>query len=132
MAGRVLTRSAYFVATQHQADVFVLPYEFGPHSVAIVVRSKSVILRVEAVASGNARVVEVLVSMGSDDDLSAGIVLNDLRSPGEGSIARVELERDNQVLLAIDRDTPIKVLIAPSRIAALPIRRAPVSRIRVA
>src|SRR6476659_7377208 len=102
MPCRVLARPANFVTTQYQADVLVLAHQFGPHRVTVIVRPEPVILRDETVTSRNTSVVKVLVCMSDDYDLSAGIVLDYLRSPREGGVAGVELQRDNQVLLAIN------------------------------
>src|SRR5689334_13309949 len=95
MPRRVLARPANFVTTQYQADVLVLAHQFGPHRVTVIVRPEPVILRVETVTSRNASIVKVLVSMGDEDRLSAGIISNYLSRPGQGGIAGIKLESDN-------------------------------------
>src|SRR5215831_13010763 len=89
---RILAGTSDLVPAQHQTDVLVLAHELGPHGIAVVVSSKSVVLGVEAVTSRNSRVIEVLVSMGDNDGFCTGIVLNHLPCPRKGSITRIEFE----------------------------------------
>ena len=59
--------------------------------------------------------------MGDNDDLLVGIVLDDLCRPGEGSIARIEFQGQDEIGLSVDRDYAKKILIAARRITPFPI-----------
>ena len=129
IARSVLSRSAHFVPAQHQADVPVLADKFCPHRIAIVIGSQVIVLRVKTVACRYPRVVEIFIRMRDYDDLSVGIVLDHLRRPRERAIPRIKLECQHQILLTIDGHRSVEVLIAVQRIAPLPVRSAPVTRI---
>ena len=127
MARRILTRTPHLVPAQYQSDVFILPYKFGPHCIAIVIGAEAIVLRVKAVASGDPGIVKVLVGMSDDDDLFVRIVLDDLRSPRERTVARIEFKGQHQVRLSVNRQHAIEILIASGWVASLPVAGRTVS-----
>src|SRR6185503_12339699 len=131
MSGCILTSSTNFVPAHDKGDVLVLTHKFCPHRIPIVVGPEAVVLGVKAVAGRHSRVVKVFVSMGDNDDLGTGIVLDDLCSPRKRSISGIELQHQNQIALSIDGYEAEEVLVAVCGIASSPGRAWPIGCILV-
>ncbi len=131
VSGGILARSTNFMPTNDKGDVLVLTYKFCPHRIPIVVGSEAVVLGVKAVAGRHSRVVKVFVSMGDNDDLYIGVILDDLRSPRKRIISGIELQHQNQIGLSTDGYEAEEVLVAVCGIAPLPVRGWPIGCILV-